>query len=126
MKTIIKRISILAVLLAFLVLPYFVFAQSPLNALQNVGNSAGYQQANNTSVASIAGAIVAAILSLLGVIFIILIIYAGILWMTAQGDEPKLEKAKKIITNAIIGLIITIGVFGIYQLVNLFIYQNLK
>jgi hypothetical protein len=118
MKKIIKRISILTSLLGFLILPYFVFADSPLNALQNVGNNAGYNKATNqTTLAVIAGAVVSAVLSLLGIIFIVLIVYAGIIWMTAEGDEAKVEKAQKILRNAIIGLVITIGVYGIYALI---------
>src|SRR3989344_1501165 len=43
-------------------------------------------------------------LSLLGVLLIVLILYAGFLWMTAAGSEEKISKAKKIIGAAIIGL----------------------
>ncbi|MDD5527928.1 MAG: hypothetical protein PHO56_03035 [Patescibacteria group bacterium] len=118
MKKIIKRISILISLLAFLVLPYFVFASAPLDALKNVGASAGYSQSTNeTTISVIAGTIVRTVLGLLGIIFIVLIIYAGVIWMTAEGDEARVEKAQKIMRNAIIGLIITIGVYGIYALV---------
>lgn len=47
-------------------------------------------------------------LGFLGVIFILLIIYAGFLWMTAAGNEEKVEKAKKIISRAAIGLAIVL------------------
>ncbi|MDD4901603.1 MAG: hypothetical protein PHE24_00500 [Patescibacteria group bacterium] len=118
MKKIIKRIFILASLLGFLILPYFVFADSPLNALQNVGVAGGYNKSTNqTTISVIAGAVVSTVLSLLGIIFIALIVYAGIIWMTAEGDEAKVEKAQKILRNAIIGLVITVGVYGIYALV---------
>jgi lysylphosphatidylglycerol synthetase-like protein (DUF2156 family) len=118
MNKIIKRAAVLTFLLAVLVLPYFVFADSPspLKALNEVGSSAGYASANETSVSSIAGLIVAAALSLLGIIFIILIVYAGITWMTAEGDEAKVEKAQKILRNSIIGLIVTVSAWGIYNL----------
>jgi hypothetical protein len=116
MKQLIKRISILLCLLGFLVLPYFVFASS-MGSLNAVGNAAGYAQANSTSVAKIVGTIVNVVLSLLGMIFIVLIIYAGILWMTAQGDEAKVEKAQKIMRDAIIGLVITISAYAIYALI---------
>ncbi len=52
-------------------------------------------------------------LSFLGVIFIILIIYAGFLWMTASGDSDKITKAKGILINAIIGVIIVLGAYVI-------------
>jgi cytochrome bd-type quinol oxidase subunit 2 len=50
--------------------------------------------------------IISAFLSLLGLIFLIYVIYAGYSWMTAEGDEAKVTKAKETIQRAIIGLII--------------------
>jgi hypothetical protein len=50
-------------------------------------------------------------LSLLSMIFIILILYAGYNWMTAGGDEQKVTKAKDTIYRAVIGLVITISAF---------------
>ena len=124
MKKIIKRISILTSLLVSLILPYFVFADSPLNALQNVGTAGGYSKSTNqTTISVIAGAVVNSVLSLLGIIFIALIVYGGIIWMTAEGDEAKVEKAQKILRNAIIGLVITIGVYAAYALVRNFYYH---
>jgi len=108
-------------------MPYFVFASGLLDNLNKVGQGAGYNpETNETSVATIAGTVVAAILSLLGIIFVVLIIFAGITWMTAGGDEAKIEKAQAIMRNAIIGLIVTVGVYAIYQVINLFIFQTLK
>ncbi|PIS04864.1 MAG: hypothetical protein COT81_04385 [Candidatus Buchananbacteria bacterium CG10_big_fil_rev_8_21_14_0_10_42_9] len=44
--------------------------------------------------------------SILGVVFIILLIWAGFTWMTSAGDEDKIATAKKTISAAVIGLII--------------------
>lgn len=52
-------------------------------------------------------------LSLLGVIFLILMIYGGFLWMTAAGDEGKVDSAKSIIKNSIIGMIIVVAAYAI-------------
>ncbi len=57
--------------------------------------------------------VIAYSLSVLGVIFLVLIVYAGFLWMTAGGEEEKITKALKIIKNAIIGLLITLSAFAI-------------
>ena len=57
--------------------------------------------------------VIAYSLSLLGIIFLVLIVYAGFLWMTAGGEEEKITKALKIIKNAIIGLLITLSAFAI-------------
>lgn len=53
------------------------------------------------------GQITGAALSLIGVIFFVLMIYGGYLWMTARGDSKIAEKAKNIIIDAVIGLVIT-------------------
>ena len=45
-------------------------------------------------------------LSILGVIFLGLVVYGGYLWMTAQGDDKQVGKAKDTLTQAIIGLVI--------------------
>lgn len=123
MKKLIKRLSVLACLLTVLILPYFVFASGIVDNLKEVGPKAGFNaNTDETSMSAIAGTVVNAVLSLLGVIFVILIIYAGILWMTAGGEEAKVEKAQKILKNAIIGLIITVSVFAIYAAIRPIIY----
>lgn len=113
-----KKISLLLFLLTLLILPYLVFAQSPTDALKQTGNDAGFAAADDTSVSKIAGTVVATALSLLGIIFIILIIYGGVRWMMAQGNEQEVETAKNVIKNSIIGLIIVVGAYAIYNLVS--------
>ena len=56
-------------------------------------------------------------LGVLGLIAVILLIYAGYLWMTAQGDDQKVERAKKIITGCIAGLIVILLSFIIVRTV---------
>jgi len=60
------------------------------------------------------GQIISVVLSFVGVLFLILMIYAGITWMTAQGNEQQVTKAKSLLINAVIGIII---VFAAYALV---------
>lgn len=118
MKKFIKKLSILAGFLTILALPYLVSASGIIDTLKEVGPQAGYSDATDeTSVSAIAGTIVATILGLLGVVFIILIIYAGIMWMTAGGEEAKVEKAQTILKNAIIGLILTVSATAVYYVV---------
>ena len=53
------------------------------------------------------------ILGLLGVIFLVIIIYAGFLWMTAGGNDEQVGKAKKLLINSIIGIIIIVAAYAI-------------
>lgn len=46
------------------------------------------------------------IIGFLGLIFLVLIIWGGFKWMTAQGNEEQIGRAKKVILNAALGLAI--------------------
>jgi len=127
MKKTFKQFLFIAFFLAILIVPCLIFVQNGsaattpgiMDNLKNTSNNAGYDASTNElSLATIAGTAVKAILSLLGVIFVILIIYAGILWMTAGGDESKVEKAGTIMKNSIVGLIITVSALTIYTFIN--------
>ncbi|MFA5000052.1 MAG: hypothetical protein WC545_01700 [Patescibacteria group bacterium] len=72
-------------------------------------------------LATKAGQIISLVLSFVGVLFLILMIYAGITWMTAQGNEQQVAKSKTLMINAVIGIII---VFAAYALTS-FIGQEL-
>jgi len=119
-----KTLLISVCLLSFLVLPTLTLAgESMQGLLGTAGKAAGYntdEQSNETGVATIMGYVVRAFVSLLGVIFICYIIYGGFLWMTAAGNEENVTKAKKIIVDGIIGLVIVLSAVGIYVLISNF------
>jgi len=80
---------------------------------KGVGNST-YGDLNTTDN-SLQQAIVNVInfvLSLIGIIFLVLTIYAGFLWMTAGGNDDQVGKAKKLIINSIIGIIIIVAAYA--------------
>ncbi|NLZ74698.1 hypothetical protein GX917_02245 [Candidatus Falkowbacteria bacterium] len=87
------------------------------------GNTFVLKEASGLTTISI-GYIIATIiriaLSLLAAIFLILIIVAGFQWMTAGGNEQKVEKALARIKTAVIGLIIVLAAYAIT--VFLFLY----
>ncbi|QQS60423.1 hypothetical protein IPN41_00340 [Candidatus Falkowbacteria bacterium] len=59
------------------------------------------------------GEIISIFLGFLGVIFLILMIYAGFNWMTAGGEEEQITKARNTIRAAIIGLLIVISAYAL-------------
>ena len=122
MLKIIKQISILILLVLILMIPFFVFgAEDPpplptmREVLEDIGKSGGYKTegVDQTTVSAIAGTAVKAFLSILGIIFVVLMLYGGYLWMTARGKEEQVEKAKELIRAAIIGLIIIVAAYAI-------------
>ncbi|MDD4271589.1 MAG: Ig-like domain-containing protein [Patescibacteria group bacterium] len=72
---------------------------------------------NTQDIRIIIAKIIRVIIGFLGIIALGLIIYAGWLWMTSQGNEEKVEQAKKVLTNAVIGLIIIVASFAIVSFV---------
>lgn len=56
----------------------------------------------------IVGDIINIVLGVLGVIFLIIVIYGGIQWMTAGGNEETIKKATALLTQAVIGLAIVL------------------
>jgi hypothetical protein len=69
--------------------------------------------ATNGDLGTTVGTIIKFVLSLVGTIFLVLMIYAGILWMTARGAEEQITTSKNIIRAAIIGLAITLSAYAI-------------
>ena len=70
-----------------------------------------------SSVDVVVGQAINAALSIVGLIFMILMIYAGYLWMTARGEESQVEKAQKIIISTMIGFVIVASAYAITVLV---------
>lgn len=108
-------------LLAALCVPVaaLAFADIGVGRLQGGGEAAGYDTAGttDTTFAEIVGEVIAVGLSLVGAIFLVLTFYAGILWMTAHGDDTQVDKSKKMIRQSIIGLAIVLGAYSITNFV---------
>lgn len=59
------------------------------------------------------GNLVGVVLSFLGIIFLVLTIYGGFLWMTAHGNEEQVKKARNIVVSAVIGLVVILSAYAI-------------
>jgi hypothetical protein len=107
-------------------LPFAARAQDlGQTTLNKAGITIGGYQAN--TVEGIVGIVISAALGLLGVIFLILIVYGGYIWMMARGDESKVEKAKDTISRSIIGLIIVLAAYAItYFVIDKLITTTIK
>lgn len=69
------------------------------------------------SAAEMIGLIINAALSILGALFLTLIIIGGFRWMTAGGNSDKVGEAKKTISNSAIGLVIVVASYVIVNTV---------
>ena len=101
---------------AFLICSYSAYAETLFEkSLNDTAQGTGHKDLEiaERSLPEIIGTIIQAILAFLGVILLILIIYGGYIWMLARGNEQEVEKAKNIIKNALIGLIIALAAWAI-------------
>lgn len=119
-----KKLLITIFALGILLSPVLAFGQNNSQIEDLLDDAAGSQGAGydtnidkDTSIATFAGYIVRVFLSLTGIIFVAYIIYGGFMWLTSGGNEEKITKAKSILRNGIIGLIVIFSAAAIYLLV---------
>ena len=117
-----KTLSLLSIILfgilfSTILLPAPAFAETPTPQSTNYGldptATAATFDTGKTDIKVIIGNIIKAILSFVGVILILLLIIGGLMWMTSAGEEEKVKKAKSLITNAVIGVLIVVLAYTI-------------
>jgi len=116
--------------LFFVVISFFISSVSASNLsnafdkekIKTSAGKMGFDVSSTQTPETIVGTVISTVLGFLGVIFIALIVYGGILWMTAGGNDEKVGKAKNIIRNAAIGLVVVLISYSLSWLIlNVFI-----
>jgi hypothetical protein len=110
---------LLATILPLLLLAGAAPAQADLleqTGLEETGEAAGLDE-SDTDVYEFIGTAINFVLGFLGVAFLLIVLYAGILWMTAGGDEEKITQARGWLINSVIGIIIIMAAYAISQFV---------
>jgi hypothetical protein len=93
--------------------PTLVGAQTDIFGV-NYGASTGLgQQDPRETVANI----IQIALSFLGIVAVVIVLWGGVLWMTAAGNDDKVAQAKKVLFSGLIGLIIILSAYAITQFV---------
>lgn len=75
------------------------------------------EPAKAATIYDIVGRIINIVLTSLGVIFLLIMVYGGIIWMTAGGNQEKVKKAGSLISQGGIGLLIILTAFLITNFV---------
>ncbi len=120
-------LGILAVLSIFLFAPKVLAQENKAVELLRGGASkfaggAGLQIDGSTPertvfLPTLIGKVIGNVLSLLGIIFFLLTLYAGILWMFDRGNEAKAAQSVEILKGAIAGLIVILASYALTNLV---------
>lgn len=71
------------------------------------------------------GNIVIAGMILAGLVTFLMLIWGGVQYITSAGDKVQAESARNKMTNALIGLVIVIGSYGIIKLIEAFFGINI-
>ncbi len=107
-----------------IVIGLFAFLQAKINfvlagdyGLDKAAKKAGLASTGKGDIIGVVGTIIDLVLGYLGLVFLVLTIYGGLIWMTAGGNPENVKKAKSLITNAVIGLFIIFASYGIAHLV---------
>lgn len=66
-----------------------------------------------TPIGVLIGKLLSAVLGLMGLALVVLLIYGGILYLTAAGNQDQVKKAKSAIINAVIGITIVAASYAI-------------
>jgi cytochrome bd-type quinol oxidase subunit 2 len=111
-----KKVIIILAVIFLLLAPILIWAQDDMSmnkVLGEVATGTGYTEVNQDSLTLTIANLLRIFFSVLGVIFVAIIVYGGFQWMTAGGNEEQVGKAKKLIFNAVIGLAIVVLAFSI-------------
>ena len=115
-----------------LLLPNIVLAQAappPTPAtpsggmIDNLNTATAGVYSQNVGLMGVIGQIVKVLLGLLGTVFVILILIGGFKWMTAMGDSKKVEDAKNLISNSVVGIVIILAAYAIAAFVLKEVYK---
>ncbi len=125
MKKVLFLLPVLAIMVSFLATNVFVALPAGATDLKTeigtnmkgVGDK-GFGDAsmpgdNPGKLQNTVGNIIKIVLGFLGIVMVIIVVYAGFLWMTAGGESDQVKKAKDWMLNATIGLLITIAAYTI-------------
>ncbi len=99
------KLAIIAGSVGMMALPIVSHAQPTSFSVESIGGSIGL---GNADLKQTVINILNLALGLLALVAVVMIIVGGFTWLTAGGNEEKVDKAKKIISAAVIGLIIVL------------------
>jgi cysteine-rich repeat protein len=105
-KAILLTVALMVIGTAFFALPALAQVDLGLEQAADIGLT-------TTDIRTTIARIIRVFLGLLGFVAVLIVMYAGFLWMTAGGDAEKVERAKKWMINGVVGLIIILTSFAI-------------
>lgn len=85
--------------------------------LDATAGAAGLLGSSPKDVPTLIGNVIGTLLSMVGVLFFLLMLYGGVLWMTARGNEDQTTKSMHTIIAASIGIVIVLASYALTNFV---------
>lgn len=108
------------ILLCTMVITGFMMLGAPVMAKKSATDARGFLRTTvgKTGISErdpieVSATVIKAALALVGVIFLILMVYGGFTWMLARGNEELVNKARDTVKAAAIGLVIIVAAYSI-------------
>jgi len=102
---------------AFFILADFALA-ADIQVQIPIPSTGGTQTASFTDFGAYMRTVYQFIIGAVGILAVMVIMWAGFLWMTARGNAEQVGRAKGYIGGAILGLVLTLGSFFILNIIN--------
>ncbi len=129
-----QKIQLILVLCFSLLLPIVVHTQTiPPGQYQGsdmekqlsaFGGKSGAQLGEPTDPRIIVARLIKTVLGVIGIIAVVLALYAGFLMMTSSGNEEKIAEGKKILMYCAVGVAIILGAYSITYFIYYGIYSS--
>lgn len=113
-----RKLLVMAAMLFTLCMPVLAHAQTAAQeyGLEDTGEAAfgAVPTGARSDITTFIGTyIVRPILGIVGLAFFVMMIYGGVLWMVAAGNDTMVKKAQEILKSAFIGTIIVVAAYAI-------------
>ncbi|MEK7615145.1 MAG: pilin, partial [Patescibacteria group bacterium] len=99
-------------LFSFFFFPDFAFAQTAQEGLKQVGDAAG-PILPQTELLTIVANLIKTFLGFLGILLVLIVMYAGYQYIMSGGDAAKMLKARKMVYQAVVGLALILSSYAI-------------
>lgn len=100
------------------------FAEEAINRARVTAGEANLE--TRQSITNIIADLIQVVLGLVGILFFLLTLWGGYLWMTAQGNDQKVADAKKIIVRAVIGMVVVLTAYSITYFIALSVEGTIR
>ena len=118
-----RKLAAAIALVFSLIAPSFALAQfdsdtSGLNTTAREAYGSEVLNDSNKDIGIFVGKyIIQPVIGLTGLVFLVLTVYAGMMWMTSGGDSKRVQKAKDILVASVVGAVIIASAYVIVNTV---------